>query len=356
MAPTEQIIWEAKQRPSSLKGSRRSSTTIDASGCKVVRGFLLPSRSSSRSSGASTHEIEVPGLLASPIEAASPGFFRPTGSLYHAPEMAILRSDSESSLHKPSDRATFLRPPQLGGRSQTFHGRRASSWYDAGPGTTDLVAEAREASSSVHHVKLHTSMRRTQSDHTGLISMQAAAVLKIDTLIAVKASESCAISEEPEEENAIASDSDDDDEDDFLPVSGIAAQRSRPTYAQRRAMSDQRVECQQCLPPLPYRQLPPPALRVISTTIVQDFAIREIEEREEETPIEIKSFAYEEIIPPHELRPSSSRPRPIKGVLKKVGSRSSSEDSAKHVHTAIRRDSGAVVECKVVPDPASQVE
>lgn len=210
-------------------------------------------------------------------------------------------------------------------------------------------------------------MRRTQSDHTGLISLQAATLIQIDTRALDVSVESCAISDVPEEENAIASDSEDEDDEDKFPtmcnayqVSGIAAQRSRPTYAQRRAMSDQRVVRRDYLPPLPCVRPAPQVSALVVATAVQ-YVSTALEEAidtpiENETPIEVKSFAREEMIPHHALRPSRSRPQPTKGVLKTAGSRSSSEDSVKQVHTSIRRGSGSVVDGRVVPDPASQME
>lgn len=357
MPPTEQIIWEAKHKPGSLKGCRRSSTAVDATGCKITIGFILPSRPSSRSSSASSSDTQSPGTPASPLEEAIPGFFRPTGSLYHAPEMAVLRSHSDSSLHRPSETGALHRPPQLGGRSNTFNGRRASCWRDEGSSTTIIPAPARDTNSPHRFLRLGKSMRRTKSDHTGLISMQARATT--DAPPQSDAARSCAIvGSTDEEENAIASDSDENDDGDdfattctFLKKSGIAAQRSRPTYAQRRAMSDQRANPQKHSSPLsPLLQQAQQATAMMVST-----SARYRHEEDIETPIEVKSFTYEEMVPHHVLHPSRSRPRPAKGVLKKTGSRSSSEDSVKHVHTAIRRGSGSVVNGTGMLDPTAQM-
>lgn len=278
--------------------------------------------------------------------------------------MATLRSHSDSSLHKPTNMGVFQRLPQLGGRSQTFHGRRARSWQDAGYDSTLHPDSALDLNSSDHLVRLRKSMRRTKSDHTGLVSMQAAEALTSGIDIPLRsqgdAEQTCAIVGSVEEENAIASDSEDDGEGDlplnlkYRQASGIAAQRSRPTYAQRRAMSDQRVTNQRSRPPL----LPTPPILQVTNLVVSTTTnfMSAGHEADRETPIEVKSFSYEEVLPPTALRPSRSRPRPLKGVLKKGGSRSSSEDSTKRIHVAIGGGSRSVLNGGGVPESTSQVE
>lgn len=317
---------------------------MDDTGCRVTRGFVLPSRSSSADSSDSSLGAETPGTPASPLQDATPGFKRPTGSLYHAPEMAILRSHSDASLHKPTDMGQFQRPPQLGARSQTFNGRRASCWRVSEQEPSEhRVASAltQGLQSSDHLAKLRKSMRRTQSDQTGLMLAANAPDIRPEE----DAKSSCAIVSSLDEDNAIADSEDDNEEDDpsrtnMAHVSGIAAQRNRPTYAQRRAMSDQRIHRQKAPSPL---SLVPPVQRVttVVASTVGGYVLAE-HDRVIETPVEIKSFVYGEMVPDRALRPSRSRPRPSKGVLKKAGGRSPSEDPAKHVHTSIRRDSGAV--------------
>lgn len=343
MPPTEQVFWEARYKPESVRSSRRSSTVVDAAGCKITMGFLLPSRSARGSSS----DTQIPRTPASPMVEAAPGFSRPTGSLYHAPEMAVLRSNSESSLHRPSAVGALHRPtPLWAGRSQTFNGRRASWWRggDGGGGVLVTSPLARDANPSDRRAERETSKRRTQSDYTELRGP-------------VDADQSCAIiSSVEEEETAIASDSDCDSDDvsatrnDLERRSGIAAQRSRPTYAQRRAMSDQRnlhLQLQKHhLTPRPSRERRDSRLAISTTTLEYISTHRE---GPEETPIEIRAFADREMAPHHILSSSKSRVTAMKGVLKNTTgswtspSPSSSGESERHVSAKIRKGSGSSV-------------
>jgi hypothetical protein len=208
-------------------------------------------------------------------------------------------------------------------------------------------------------------MRRTKSDHAGYLAMHSAATGHTNSHPEGDAKSSCAIIGSLDAEEAIASDSEDDaDGHEFtmacnmVQTSVIAAQRNRPTYAQRRAMSDQRIDHHKAPLPLPPALSPSvPHVRVATVVVSTVVGYMSAEhEGEIETPIEVKSFAHGEMVPHRSLRPSRSRPLPTKGVLKKFGSRSSSEDSVKHVHTAISRGSGSVVNGRVVLDATPQAQ
>ncbi|KAF7186944.1 hypothetical protein HII31_11738 [Pseudocercospora fuligena] len=136
---TEQIIFEAREagrmkaRCDSDNESRRPSITIDDNGMVIQRGFLAPvSRSSSQNSLARTltnssasssfnAEFITP---ATSFESPGPGYSRPTGSLYHAPEFRRLRNESATSLllpvqHPPLE-VVWKPRPGMGERRQTW--------------------------------------------------------------------------------------------------------------------------------------------------------------------------------------------------------------------------------------------
>ncbi|KXT14599.1 hypothetical protein AC579_3681 [Pseudocercospora musae] len=136
---TEQIIFEAKEagrmqaRCDSDSESRRPSIAIDDNGMLIQRGFLAPvSRSSSQNSLAPTLTTSSASSSfnadfitpATSFESSAPGYTRPTGSLYHAPEFRRLRNESATSLllpvqHPPLEVAWKPRPG-MGERRQTW--------------------------------------------------------------------------------------------------------------------------------------------------------------------------------------------------------------------------------------------
>ncbi|CAK3986355.1 Hypothetical predicted protein [Lecanosticta acicola] len=265
MPPLEQIIWEAKHRPTSLKHARHPSTTIDANGCVVQKGFIIPSRTSSFDSRISTGSsaiAEDPGTPASPMEQAPPGFNRPTGSLVDAPELEVLRRSSASpqrSWGYYSGSKIYGDRPLLD-RRQTWQAEPSSRWADADladPACKFRTAHVPRSQLSFHPLetrKGQSAMRRVKSEQVhiqhlkGRYKSQKHLTDKVPRVVQKK---DVGIVAQEDAENAIASDSDDDEDDDdgALTMGGIAAQRKRADYATRRARSDElaavRVQQQQ---------------------------------------------------------------------------------------------------------------
>ena len=140
MLPSEYPSWRAKQQSNSFKDVRRPSTTINADGCVVQKGFLIPSRSSSFDSRSATSSpaLEDPGTPATPIPSPSIGFRRPCLSFSSAHEVGgsnDLNPSPHDSLDKDGEQVA-------GGRSVR---ERRQTWQTAPsscpefPDTTGLL-------------------------------------------------------------------------------------------------------------------------------------------------------------------------------------------------------------------------
>ncbi|KAK4635828.1 hypothetical protein CLAFUW4_02045 [Fulvia fulva] len=269
MPPLENIIWEAKLKPGTLRDTRRPSTTVDESGCIITRGFLIPSRSSSIDSLArsSTSSLETVGTPASPVDEAPPGFLKPTGGLSDAPELQALQSRSPEALCRPSksdgNLTTYAGRPQLGERRRTWQIdsvassasrlRRGSSsrWHDdelaevscqptppegyrAGLG---ILAQSRARFVATKQTKGH--IKRVKSAHVKLnqLNFQDVKSKQRQKKTPAANNKGPTMEQASTSDAAIASDS----EDDFLSdgeehASNIVC--ARPNYAERRARAD----------------------------------------------------------------------------------------------------------------------
>lgn len=291
MPTTEQVFYEARARPNSTVLDRRPSIVIDESGCVIQRGFMIPSRSSSQSSLARTptnSSIATDGTPASPIECPRPGYARPTGSLYDAPEFAALRTKSASSLCPPSE--------HLGGggaghpgrleRRQTWQLKSARSSSNASSrwNDDDLEDTKCKTASATYSSKKHLAAPVAVPLQRPAVPYQARAMSRLKNAVHARRTKSEQVdhkdvaqkknhqtqlertkTDEKNEsdvqknshvtlvakadaEDAIASDDDGEPEDGIyadipgLLKSGIAAQRCRPSYATRRAISDAKAE------------------------------------------------------------------------------------------------------------------
>ncbi|SMR45141.1 unnamed protein product [Zymoseptoria tritici ST99CH_3D1] len=341
MPTTEQIIFEAKQRPIPHSTPRRPSTIISDRGCVITHGFIIPSRSSSKSSlesmarSSSTSSInpsEIPGTPASPISIAPPGYQQPTGSLYHAPEMQILKRMSTSSMLPPTAPTGSLSRPPMPPRRQTEPPpQKTGRWA-----TSDLEQTTCKVVSGI--AQLHLQSR---------IPLPCPQPVRTDSKNAIIIVAAC------DAENAIESDSEEEEEEEFTHPKqcGIAAMRAKPTYFQRRALQAQSllarrssscagdsatISAGMTIKAAPARENDPPVLRSFE---------------ECETPREVRSFSRGDRVPHRALRPSASRPSPVKGVLKRRDSPRSSGESersgegggGKRVSTSVRMESGIAV-------------
>lgn len=140
MLPSEYTSWKAKQQSNSFKDVRRPSTTINADGCVVQKGFLIPSRTSSFDSRSATSSpaLEDQGTPATPIPSPSIGFRRPCLSFSSAHEIggsSDLNPSPHDSLDKDAEQVAggrFVRE-----RSQTW--QTAPSSCPEFPETTGLL-------------------------------------------------------------------------------------------------------------------------------------------------------------------------------------------------------------------------
>lgn len=275
MWASEYTSWKSKQQSNSLKDARRPSTTIDANGCVVQKGFLIPSPTSSfdSRSGTSSPALEDPGTPATPIPSPPIGFRRPCFSFSSAHEVGgsnDLNPSPQDSLSKDGERVAGGRP--ILKRSQTWQTDPSSC--PEFPGTTGLLdSEDLQAisckSESVYDLKVTgeyfarrsqtmkkfgirevdlDQLRRDQRKGPAVNSQarepfKPLRIGKKRELRAEKKSKKIRTSElrahiEGEGENAIASDDEEDNGECTFTRGRIAAQRKGSSYAMRRARSD----------------------------------------------------------------------------------------------------------------------
>ncbi|KAF2214743.1 hypothetical protein CERZMDRAFT_95135 [Cercospora zeae-maydis SCOH1-5] len=264
----ERLFNEARQtRRSDSSDSRRSSTTIDENGCIIIRGFVIPSRSSSQSSLArsTNSSFDTPSTPLSPMEPPPPAFARPKPV-----ESSLRTSSSASSLSRAIQGMALSGRPELE-RRQTWQSVGTSSlsnsrWNDddlvattcrAQPGQDSRVSQGPPAVASVRTKakrsrppppKPMSNFRRIRSEQSNLQQLVTRDIGKNrskSTHVGANRHDKNARNEPaiqivgPEQaDDAIASDSEDDEIASDGLLRSMTIRRNRLDYATRRAMTD----------------------------------------------------------------------------------------------------------------------
>ncbi|KAM3418733.1 hypothetical protein BST61_g4707 [Cercospora zeina] len=264
----ERLFNEARQtRRSDSSDSRRSSTTIDENGCIIIRGFVIPSRSSSQSSLArsTNSSFDTPSTPLSPMDPPPPGFARPKLA-----ESALRTSSSASSLSRAIQSMSLSGRPDLE-RRQPWQSVGTSSLSNSRLNDGDLEAttcraqsaqncpvpqgppvvapvSAKAKRSRPHQSRPATNFRRIRSEQCNLqqlVVRDSGKNRSKSTHVAAVRHGKDARNEPaiqivtPEQaDDAIASDSEDDEIASDGLLRSMTIRRSRLDYATRRAMTD----------------------------------------------------------------------------------------------------------------------